>query len=453
MLSVLKTISSYVWGWPLIILLLGTGIYLTFLLRGLQFRTMFSSLYLALVKRKEDGTETGDISHFQALMTALAATVGTGNIAGVAIAIASGGPGAIFWMWVTGFFGMATKYSEAVLAVKYREVDENGNMIGGPMFYIEKGLKSKWLAVVFASFCAISALGIGNMVQANSVAEAMKATFNVNPWITAIVLGTVSAVVIMGGIKNIARATSVIVPVMIVFYMLAAIVIIVINYDKIGEAFSLIFYHAFNPMAAAGGFAGAMVQQTIRMGVARGIFSNESGLGSSPIAAAAAQTSDPVKQALVSMTQTFIDTIVVCTMTALAIITTGAWKLINPSTGKAFTGAALTEKAFTLGMPGEVGGAVVTLGLVFFAYSTILGWSYYGEKAVEYLFGLKLITPYRIIFIAVIFFGAVTKLEIAWAFSDIMNGLMAAPNLIALVGLSGVVAAETKRYFSQNSVK
>jgi len=456
MLSILKSISSFVWGWPLIILLLGTGIYLTFLLRGLQFRILFSSLYLALIKRKEDGPETGDISHFQALMTALAATVGTGNIAGVAVAIATGGPGAIFWMWVTGFFGMATKYGEAVLAVKYREVDGNGNMVGGPMYYIEKGLKNKWLAVIFAVFCAVSAFGTGNMVQSNSVSDVMRTTFDVNPWVTAIVLGVISALVIMGGIKNIARATSTIVPMMIFFYVIASIYILVANYDKIIEAFVLIFTYAFKPTAAVGGFAGALVAQTIKMGVARGIFSNESGLGSSPIAAAAAQTKDPVRQAMVSMTQTFIDTIVVCTMTALVILTTGAWKHLD-SAGKALTGAPLTAKAFAIAIPGtigglDIGGIIVTISLVFFAYSTILGWSYYGEKAFEYLFGLKFIHGYRVVFIAAVVFGAVTKLDIAWAFSDIMNGLMAAPNLIALIGLSGVIAAETTRYFSQKQI-
>jgi len=442
MLGLLQTINSYIWGLPLIILLVGTGVYLTFLLRGLQFRQLIPSLYLALVKRKEGGAHAGDISHFQALMTALAATVGTGNIAGVATAIATGGPGALFWMWVTGFFGMAAKYSEAVLAVKYREVDKLGTMSGGPMYYIEKGMKLKPLAVAFALFASISAFGTGNMIQSNSVADAVNSTFGVPHMITAIVLAVVTGLVIMGGIKNIARATSAIVPVMILFYVTAALVILVMYYNHIPEAFALIFRHAFSPTAAAGGFAGSAVMLSIRMGVSRGILSNESGLGSSPIAAAAAKTDEPVRQALVSMTQTFIDTIVVCTLTGLVLLVTGIW-----SSGA--TAAALTEQAFSAGLPGSWGGIVVTVGLVFFAYSTILGWCYYGEKSIEYLLGEKSVTPYRLVFVAAVFVGAVVKLDLVWNFADIMNGLMAVPNLIALIALSGVILAETKAYFEK----
>lgn len=442
MAEILHTIGGYVWGLPLIILLIGTGLLLTIRLKGLQFTTLGRSLYLALIKKKEDGAAEGDISHFQALMTALAATVGTGNIAGVATAIAMGGPGALFWMWVTGFVGMATKYSEAVLAVKYRETDSFGTMSGGPMYYIEKGLKNKPLAVIFALFASIAALGTGNMIQANSVTDAVNATFGVPVWITAIVLALVTGLVIMGGIKDIARATSAIVPLMIVFYMAGSLAILVMHYDKIPSAFGLIFYHAFNPTAAAGGFTGAMVMVTVRMGVARGVLSNESGLGSSPIAAAAAQTSEPVRQALVSMTQTFIDTIVVCTMTGLVIIISGAWT-------SGINGAPLTEEAFSLALPGSWGGMIVTIGLIFFAYSTILGWSYYGEKSLEYLAGEKSVKPYRILFIIMVLVGGVSKLEIVWGFTDIMNGLMAFPNLIALVLLSGVVVVETKKYFDK----
>lgn len=440
--NIINTISSFVWGPPLIILLLGTGVYLTFLLKGLQLRQLFPSLNIALIKRKESSQEEGDISHFQALMTALAATVGTGNIAGVAAAIAVGGPGALFWMWVTGLFGMATKYSEALLAVKYREVDALGTMSGGPMYYIEKGVGSKWLARIFAIFAAIAAFGIGNMVQANSVAEAVNATFGLPDWATAIMLVTISGLVILGGIKNIARATSAIVPTMVIFYITAALVILVMKYDQIPHALGLIFKYAFTPAAGIGGFTGAALMITIRMGVARGIFSNESGLGSSPIAAAAAKTHEPVRQALVSMTQTFIDTIVVCTMTGLVIIVTGAW-----TSGE--TGAALTERAFSLGLPGNCGGIVVTLGLVFFAYSTILGWSYYGEKSIEYLFGEKSIKPYRLLWIIAVLAGSLLHLDIVWGIADIMNGLMAFPNLIALIMLSGVVASETRKYFEK----
>ncbi|MDH7554608.1 MAG: sodium:alanine symporter family protein [Spirochaetota bacterium] len=440
----LNQIRDFVWGTPLIILLLGTGIYLTILLKGLQFRTLFSSLYLALIKRKEYGAHPGDISHFQALMTALAATVGTGNIAGVASAIAIGGPGAMFWMWLTGLFGMATKYSEAVLAVKYREVDALGTMSGGPMYYIEKGLKNNWLAMIFAVFAACAAFGTGNMIQSNSVAEAMKETFNIDHWITGIVLFILTFLVIMGGIKSIARAASAIVPIMILFYIIAGTIILIIYQANILHAFELIFVHAFTPVAAAGGFAGATVKMAMQMGVSRGLLSNESGLGSSPIAAAAAKTDEPVRQALVSMTQTFIDTIVVCTFTGLVILVTGAWE-----SGK--TAAALTEHAFSLGLPGTWGGIVVSLSLIFFAYSTILGWAYYGEKSVEYIAGEKAIKPYRVLWVIVVFIGAIGKLETVWTLTDIMNGLMAFPNLIALLGLSFVIKNETNLFFKKHN--
>lgn len=440
----LNQIRDFVWGTPLIILLLGTGIYLTVLLKGLQFRTLLSSLYLALIKRKEFGAHPGDISHFQALMTALAATVGTGNIAGVASAIAIGGPGAMFWMWLTGLFGMATKYSEAVLAVKYREVDALGTMSGGPMYYIEKGLKNNWLAMIFAVFAACAAFGTGNMIQSNSVAEAMKETFNIDHWITGIVLFILTFLVIMGGIKSIARAASAIVPIMILFYIIAGTIILIIYQANILHAFELIFVHAFTPVAAAGGFAGATVKMAMQMGVSRGLLSNESGLGSSPIAAAAAKTDEPVRQALVSMTQTFIDTIVVCTFTGLVILVTGAWE-----SGK--TAAALTEHAFSLGLPGTWGGIVVSLSLIFFAYSTILGWAYYGEKSVEYIAGEKAIKPYRVLWVIVVFIGAIGKLETVWTLTDIMNGLMAFPNLIALLGLSFVIKNETNLFFKKHN--
>lgn len=437
-LTILSEISSLVWGLPLIVLLLGTGIYLTILLRGIQFRALLPALYLALIKRKEDDDTPGDISHFQALMTALSATVGVGNIAGVATAIAVGGPGALFWMWVTGLLGMATKYSEAVLAVKYREVDKLGTMSGGPMYYISKGLGLKWLGMLFAIFASIAAFGIGNMVQSNSVADALGEAFGIPFWLTGLVLCIATGLVIVGGIKSIARVTSAIVPMMIIFYMLGAIIILIVFWKNIPHAFSLIFYHAFNPTAAAGGFLGATISQTIRMGVARGIFSNESGLGSSPIAAAAAKTKNPVAQGLVSMTQTFIDTIVVCTFTGLVIICSGLW-----SDGD--TGAGLSAQAFDVGLPG-LGADIVALSLAFFAYSTLLGWSYYGEKSIEYIFKEKAVMPYRVIFTGVVFVGAVVELDLVWTFADVMNGLMAFPNLIGLLGLSRVVLEETKKY-------
>lgn len=443
MTELLSTIAQYVWGLPLITLLLGVGIFLTVRLRGIQFRTLFSSLYLAFIKRKEEGHHEGDISHFQSLMTALAATVGTGNIAGVATAIAAGGPGALFWMWVTGFVGMATKYSEAVLAVKYRVTDGLGTMSGGPMYYIERGLKMPWLAKLFAVFAAVAAFGIGNMVQANSIADVMNSAFGVKPWIIGLFIMGITFLVIMGGIKSIARATSLIVPVMILIYMTGAIVILILYYREIPGAFRMIFEYAFTPASAVGGFLGATVQHAIRMGVARGIFSNESGLGSSPIAAAAAKTDEPVRQALVSMTQTFIDTIIICTMTGLVLIVTGVWNVADKKA------AALTAYAFETGLPGQWGSMVVALGLVFFAYSTILGWSYYGEKSMEYLFGERSIKPYRLVWVIFVFVGATVKIDLVWSFSDIMNGLMAVPNLIALIFLSGVVVVETNKYFSK----
>jgi len=339
---------------------------------------------------------------------------------------------------------MATKYSEAVLAVKYREIDALGTMSGGPMYYIEKGLKNNWLAMIFAIFAACAAFGTGNMIQSNSVAEAMKATFNIDHWITGIVLFILTFLVIMGGIKSIARAASAIVPVMILFYMIAGTIVLIIYHENILYAFKLIFVHAFTPIAAAGGFAGATVKMAMQMGVSRGLLSNESGLGSSPIAAAAAKTDEPVRQALVSMTQTFIDTIVVCTFTGLVILVTGAWE-----SGK--TAAALTEHAFSLGLPGTWGGIVVSISIIFFAYSTILGWAYYGEKSVEYIAGEKAIKPYRVLWVIVVFIGAVGKLEIVWTLTDIMNGLMAFPNLIALLGLSLVIKNETNHFFTKHN--
>ncbi|OFZ18479.1 MAG: transporter [Bdellovibrionales bacterium GWB1_55_8] len=436
----IEQLSAMVWGLPLIILLVGVGLWLTLALKGLQFSKLGHALYLGLIKRREKTDEPGDISHFQALMTALSATVGTGNIAGVATAIAIGGPGAMFWMWVTGLVGMATKYSEAVLAVKYRTKDRNGNMCGGPMYYIEQGLGWKWLALAFAVFAVIASFGIGNMVQTNSVAAAMESTFHVPVAVSGIVLAIATAAVILGGIRSIGRVTSFFVPLMIVLYILGALTILFLNLDKIPGAFALIFEKAFSPTAATGGFAGSSVMLAMRLGVARGIFSNESGLGSSPIAAAAAKTRHPVSQALVSMTQTFIDTLVVCSMTGLVLIVTDTWH-----TG--MNGAALTSLAFKTGLPGEWGTYIVATSIILFAYSTVIGWSYYGEKAIEYLWGEKAILPYRILWVLVAGIGAILKLDFVWALSDVFNGLMAFPNLIALVMLSPVIIRETRNYF------
>lgn len=433
----IQKIRDLVWGIPLQVLLLGTGIYLTVILKGLQLRKLFPSLYLALIKRKEKGE--GDITHFQALMTALAATVGTGNIVGVATAIAAGGPGALFWMWMTGLFGMATKYSEALLAVKFRVKDKFGTMSGGPMYYLSLGMKAKALGILFAVFAAIAAFGIGNMVQSNSVADAVRNAFHIPPWITGLILAFLTGLVIIGGIKSIANVTQVLVPFMIIVYFCAALIVLIIKIETLPEVFYLILKHAFTPTAPVGGFLGAAVKKTVQMGIARGLFSNESGLGSAPIAAAAAQTKNPVNQALVSMTQTFIDTIVVCSLTGFVIISTGVWK-------SGMTGAKLTANGFSQVLGETVGHAVVALGLILFAYSTILGWSYYGEKSIEFLLGEKAVLPYRVLFTVAVFAGSVLSLQVVWSVADIMNGLMAFPNLVGLLGLSHIIVKETKKY-------
>ncbi len=433
--SLVSTLSGWVWGPPMLILLVGTGLYLTILLRGMQFRVLPHAF--KLIFKKEQGA-VGDISHFAALMTSLAATVGIGNIVGVATAITLGGPGAVFWMWMTGLVGMATKYAEAVLAVKYREHGEHG-MRGGPMYYLAKGAGMPKLAWLFALFTALAAFGIGNMTQANAVAGIFESTFQIEPWVTGVTLMLLTGLVILGGIRSIGRFTSILVPFMIVGYIAASLMVLALNASEIPNALYLIFYHAFNPIAAGGGFAGAAIAAAIRYGVARGVFSNEAGLGSSPIAAAAARTKDPVTQALVSMTQTFIDTLVVCSMTALVILTATPWT-------QGVGAAQLTSLSFaeTLGSSGEIFVAIAT---ALFAYSTLLGWSYYGEKAVEYLAGSRAIRIYRVVFVAVVIIGAMMKLEFVWNFSDLMNGLMAIPNLIALLMLSKIVKQETDRYF------
>jgi alanine or glycine:cation symporter, AGCS family len=453
-----SVLGGWIWSLPLLILLVGTGLYLTVLLRGLQFRELGRALHLALIKRKEPGGE-GDISHFQALMTALAATVGTGNIAGVATAIAAGGPGALFWMWITGLVGMATKYAEAVLGVRYRVVDPRGEMNGGPQYYLSRGLggqMGRFLGGIFALFAAIAAFGIGNMVQSNSVADALRTSFGVDPLVTGLILAVLAGLVILGGIRSIGRFTGFFVPVMIVFYLVGALVVLAINWRGIPAIFVYVLSDAFTPAAAAGGFAGATVRMAIQMGVSRGVFSNESGLGTGGIAAAAAQTREPVTQAMVSMTQTFIDTIIVCSLTGFAIIATGAWMRVSPETNEALTGAPLTIQAFSTGLPGTWGGYIVSIGLALFAFSTILGWAYYGERNIEYLLGVRAIFPYRILFIVAAFLGAwvlglpdIRGFQLVWDFADLMNGLMAFPNLIGLLLLSGVVARETREYFAR----
>ncbi len=434
--KIIGTLSGIVWGPPMLLLLVGTGLYLTIILKGMQFRALPHAF--KLIWAKDHGHE-GDISHFAALMTALAATVGIGNIVGVATAITMGGPGAVFWMWMTGLVGMATKYSEAVLAVKYREKGEHG-MRGGPMYYLSKGVGLPWLGTLFAIFTACATFGIGNMTQANATAKIFESTFHIPTAATGIVLTLLTGLVILGGIKTIGKFTSFLVPFMIFGYVGVSLTVLFIHIDQIPHAFGLIFGAAFSPSAATGGFAGATVAAAMRFGIARGVFSNESGLGSAPIAAAAARTNDPVKQALVSMTQTFIDTLVVCTMTAMVILTATSWT-------KGVSAAELTSASMaeTLGSTGSV---MVAIATALFAYSTLIGWNYYGEKAIEYLFGTKSIKIYRVFFTVAVMIGATVSLEFVWNFSDLMNGMMAIPNLIGLLWLSPIIKQETERYFS-----
>ena len=412
---------------------MGTGIYLTVRLFGLQIWLLPYALRMAF-SRKTHPDQPGDISQFQALMTALAATIGTGNIAGVATAIVLGGPGALFWMWLCAIFGMATKYAEGLLAVKYRVRDADGKMSGGPMYYISLGLNMKWLGMLFAIFGMIAALGTGASVQSNSLAESMRSSFAIPGWLTGVVLTVITALVIVGGIKSIARVTSIIVPFMALFYLGGGLLIILLNIEQLWPALTLIMTDAFTGQAVAGGALGTV----IRYGVARGVFSNEAGLGTAPIAAAAAKTDQPVKQALVSMTGTFIDTIVVCSVTGLVLVMGGMY------TGGS-TGAALTAQTFDQMLPGP-GDWIVTIGLLFFAYSTILGWSYYGEKCAQYVCGKWVVVPYRCLYTAFVMIGTVVSLDLVWAVSDVVNGLMAFPNLVGLLLLSGVVVKETRSF-------
>ena len=438
--DLLNSASGFIWGPVMLVLLLGAGLYLTLGLKAMPWRKLGAAF--ALLWRGRKGEGEGDITPFQALMTALSATIGTGNIAGVATAIALGGPGAVFWMWITALLGMATKYSEAVLAVRYREVDERGKHVGGPMYYIKNGLDKKWhwLGIAFALFGMLAAFGIGNMVQANSVADAFESTFEIPTWLTGLFITVAAAAVILGGINRIAHVAAKLVPFMAIAYIGGSLIVILSNLGEVPTALATIVNHAFTGTAATGGFAGAAVWAAIRFGVARGIFSNEAGLGSAPIAHAAAKTDDPIHQGMIGMLGTFIDTIIVCTMTALVIVLTGAW-----TTGE--TGAALSAQAFASALPG-VGNYIVTFGLIIFAFTTILGWSYYGERCAEFLFGVKVILPYRILWLIAIPLGAMGKLGLIWLLADVLNGLMALPNLIALVLLSPMVFKLTRDYFT-----
>lgn len=444
--DLLQNISDFIWGPPLLILLVGTGVYLTLRLKLLQIFKLPLALKYVFGKDEEENDEgaEGDVSSFGALCTALSATIGTGNIVGVATAVKAGGPGALFWMWIAAFFGMATKYAEGVLAIKYREVDENGNMAGGPMYYIQNGLGLKWLAKIFAVLgIGVAFFGIGTFGQVKSISDAASITFKVPLILTAIIVTVLVALVTLGGIKRISRVSEKVVPFMAGIYILGAVLVLICNYSAIPGALSIIIRSAFNPQAALGGAAGITVQIALQRGVGRGVFSNEAGLGSAPIAAAAAKTKSPVRQGLISMTGTFFDTIVICTMTGIAIVLTGAYS--SP-----LEGAALTTAAFEAGLPfAVIGKYIVNIGLIFFAFTTILGWNYYGERCAEYLLGVKSILPYRIVFIALVAVGPFLSLDLIFIIADIVNGMMAFPNLIGLIGLRKVVIKETEDYFQQ----
>ena len=435
-----QTVSSFLWGWPMIILLLGTHVFLTFRLRIPQ-RKLITGIRLSV--RKDPGS-TGDVSQFGALATALAATIGTGNIVGVATAVALGGPGAVLWCWLTGIFGMATKYAEGLLAVKYRVHDEDGHTYGGPMYALERGLGMKWLAILFATFTALASFGIGCTVQANSIALLASETFGIPTWIVGIFVCLLAACVILGGVKAIARVCTIFVPFMALLYVVGCIVILCMNSAYVWPAIQLIVNAAFNPEAAGGGFVGATVMMAARYGIARGLFSNESGMGSAPIVAAAAQTRNPVRQALVSSTGTFWDTVVICALTGIVLVSS---IIAYPDITYA-DGAALTKEAFSK-IP-YIGAPLLTFGILTFAFSTILGWSYYGESAVNYIERRRSNRFYRILYIVALFFGSIINLDIIWNIADCMNALMTIPNLVALLLLSGVAAQETKKYLWSN---
>ncbi|AWN21021.1 alanine/glycine:cation symporter family protein [Streptococcus sobrinus] len=445
MLDFFTKIDDFVWGPPLLVLLVGTGIYLTIRLGLLQVFRLPKAFKLIFAEDKGEG----DISSFAALATALAATVGTGNIVGVATAIGTGGPGALFWMWMAAFFGMATKYAEGLLAIKYRTKDDNGQVSGGPMYYIINGItgRLKVIAKPLAYFFALAGilvalLGIGTFSQVNSITGSLQNSFNWSPKVVSIIIAIFVAIIVFGGIQSISKVSEKIVPFMAGLYILASLSVIAINYQNLVPTIVAIFKSAFTPTAAVGGFTGATVMQAIRLGVARGVFSNESGLGSAPIAAAAAKTHEPVEQGLISMTGTFIDTIIICTLTGLSILITGQWSV------KGLEGAAVTQSAFS-SVFGNIGSLVLTLSLALFAFTTILGWSYYGERCVEFVFGTKGITIYRCIFVFMVALGGYLQLQVIWKIADIVNGLMALPNLIALLVLSPIIIKETKSYFKR----
>lgn len=442
--TLVNEVNALIWGPPILVLILGTGFFLMLRLKFMPLLKIGAGFRLMWQGRQKGDDSTGEISPFQALMTCLAATVGTGNIAGVATAIFLGGPGALFWMWCTALVGMATKYCEVVLAVHYREKDDRGEFVGGPMYAIKNGLGKKWLWLgsAFALFGGFAGFGIGNMVQVNSMAAALQGSFGIPLWVTGVVTMIVVGLVILGGIKRIGKVAAALVPFMCVAYVIASLVVLIVNADKIPAAFETIFTYAFTPIAATGGFAGAAVIAAIRFGVARGIFSNEAGLGTAGIAQAAGTTSSPVRSGMIGMIGTFIDTIIICSMTGLAIICSGVW-----TSGE--SGAVLSAAAFESAMPGY-GGYILTLALVIFAFTTILGWSYYGERCWEYLVGTKAILPFRLFWVIAVPFGAISQLDFAWLVADTLNGLMALPNLLSLLLLSPVVVKLTRDYFAKN---
>ncbi|MDS1270983.1 sodium:alanine symporter family protein [Lipingzhangella sp. LS1_29] len=452
--DILDLLSGIIWGpWVLIPLLLATGVFLTARLKALQLWTLPHALWLALIRRKEHDETEGDISHYQALSTALAATIGIGNIGGVASAIAIGGPGALFWMWVTGLLGMATKYSEALLGVKYRERDAKGQQSGGPMFYLKNGIEGNLgliLGGAFAVFGAIAAFGIGNGLQAGQASGQLEDTWGVPQWLTGVLLVVAAGAVILGGIKSIGRAAAAIVPFMALVYIFSAIFVLIVFVGDLPAALAQVFSDAFTGNALVGGTTGAAIMIALQMGLARGIFSNESGLGTGAIAAAAAKTTQPVRQAMVSMTQTFIDTLIVVTLTGLTLIVTGVWEAGEDGYE---ADVLMTSAAFDQGLPLEIMGIglgthVITFSVLIFAFTTMLGWSYYGERCMDFLFGRGAVVPYRVVFVGLIFVGATVPLDLLWTFSDIFNGLMALPNLLGLLLLSPVIVAETRRYFN-----
>jgi AGCS family alanine or glycine:cation symporter len=435
-------LNGYVWGWPMIVLLVGTGLLLTIVTGGAQFRYLGFALREVLGKLTQKSTAAGEVSPFQAVATALASTVGVGNIAGVATAISIGGPGALFWLWVSGVLGMCTKFAEIVVAIHYREPDATGQMRGGAMYVLRKGLGMPWLGTIFAGLVALAAFGIGNMVQSNSVASSLQASFGVSPSVTGLVLAVVTASVILGGIKRIGQFTEYLVPMMAVFYLTGGLFILIRFASELPSAISLVMSSAFSGAAATGGFAGSTVMLAMRYGIARGLFSNEAGLGSAPLVHAAARTDHPVRQGLYGIFEVFIDTILVCTTTGLAILVTGVWS------GGA-TGAELAGQAFSAGLPGTWGNIVVTTSLMLFAFSTVIGWSYYGETAIVYLFGPKAATPYKLAWLVFIYLGAVGSLHLVWDVADTLNGLMAIPNLVAVLASIGLVRRLTREFFSQ----